>query len=151
MNNTKKYWLSVVSREHILKGVEWGIAQVCHGKERPLKRMKAGDWLVNYSSIESLESREKCQRFTAVGKIKTGDVYQVDMGNGFHPFRIDVDYLKCKEANIRPLLEVLQFIPNPKRWGYRFRFGHFEICEDDFLLIANTMGVKDQIKLSAPC
>ena len=146
MNSTRKYWVSVVSRKHILIGIEHCIAQVGHGKELPLKRMRAGDWIVNYSSIESLENRKKCQRFTAIGKIRTGNVYQVDMGNGFKPFRIDVDYLRCNEADIRPILDELQFISNPKRWGYPFRFGHFEISEDDFLLISNTMGVIKQVK-----
>ncbi len=33
---TTKYWLGVVSREHVRRGVELGIAQVNHGKRTPL-------------------------------------------------------------------------------------------------------------------
>ena len=35
-----KFWIGVVSKEHVLRGVEGGFCQVCHGKKRPLNRMK---------------------------------------------------------------------------------------------------------------
>lgn len=63
-------------------GIEGGIAQLNHGKKAPLAKMKAGDWIVYYSPRLSLETREPCQHFTAVGKVTTGEVYQYDMGNG---------------------------------------------------------------------
>lgn len=142
MNAEKtRYWMSVVSREHIHRGVEWGIAQVCHGKGGPLRRMKAGDWMINYSSVVSLENKEKLQKFTAIGKVKTGIVYQADMGGGFEPFRVDMEYLPCKEVPIQPYIEALSFIKNPKQWGYPFRFGHFEISDEDFKMLATEMGV----------
>ncbi len=137
---SQKYWMSVVSKDHIQNGIAWGISQVCHGKGSPLKRMRAGDWMINYSSVKSLEHKEKLQAFTAIGRVKTGEVYQVDMGNGFHPFRVDMEYFPCKEVAIQPFIESLSFIKNPKQWGYPFRFGHFEITRDDFLMIAGAMG-----------
>ncbi|MCY7791755.1 hypothetical protein MOE73_14250 [Bacillus haynesii] len=33
----------------------------------------------------------------------------------------------------------LSFIKDEQRWGYSFRFGHFEINEKDFKLIAKKM------------
>ncbi|MEJ1231140.1 MAG: EVE domain-containing protein [Galbitalea sp.] len=42
-------WLGVVSRSHVERGVDLGIAQVMHGKRAGLARMKPGDWLVYYS------------------------------------------------------------------------------------------------------
>jgi hypothetical protein len=41
-------WLGVVSRDHVLRGVE-GIAQIGHGKSGGLRRMSAGDGFVYYS------------------------------------------------------------------------------------------------------
>ena len=38
-----RYWLGVVSREHVLRGVEVGIVQVNHGKRTPLERLSPGD------------------------------------------------------------------------------------------------------------
>jgi hypothetical protein len=28
-----KYWIGVASKEHVLRGVDEGFAQVCHGKK----------------------------------------------------------------------------------------------------------------------
>ena len=37
-----RFWVGVVSKEHVLRGVEGGFCQVCHGKKAPLNRMKGG-------------------------------------------------------------------------------------------------------------
>ncbi len=47
-----KFWIGVVSKEHVLRGVEGGFCQVCHGKKRPLNRMKKGDYL--YTTVPSI-------------------------------------------------------------------------------------------------
>ena len=62
------------------------------------------------------------------------------MGGGFEPFRVDVDWLACDEAPIRPLITRLSFVRDPSHWGAAFRFGHLEVPEADFRLIAAAMG-----------
>ena len=37
-----RYWVGVVSKNHVLRGVEGNFCQVCHGKGGPLNRMKKG-------------------------------------------------------------------------------------------------------------
>jgi predicted RNA-binding protein len=138
---TPRYWIGVVSKNHVARGVVGGLAQLGHGKRAPLARMKAGDWLIYYSPKIAMDGDEPCQAFTAIGVVKTGEIYEGNMGGGFVPNRLDVDYQQCVDAPIRPLIEKLAFIEDPKRWGYKFRFGHFEIGEADFLLIAAAMGV----------
>ncbi len=64
-----RYWIGVVSRDHVLRGVEGGFAQVCHGKERPLKRMHQGDWLIYYSPRISMGKGTPLQAFTAIGRV----------------------------------------------------------------------------------
>jgi hypothetical protein len=49
-----RYWIAVASREHVLKGVAGGFCQACHGKRTPLALMMPGDWVVYYSSKETL-------------------------------------------------------------------------------------------------
>lgn len=137
-----RFWLGVVSKAHVLAGVEGGFAQLNHGKKAPLTKMKDGDWLIYYSPRLSLESREPYQHFTAVGRVKTGEAYQYDMGNGFVPYRLNVDFAPCREVSIIPLLDKLSFTKDKKNWGQQFRFGHFEIPEDDFMFLASKMGVK---------
>jgi len=136
-----RYWLGVVYKAHIERGIAGGFVQLNHGKKRPLQRMSAGDWLVIYSPRVEFEDKKSLQVFTAVGRIRSGEIYQHDMGDGFVPYRLDVDYVKCEEAEIRPLLDHLSFIPNKQHWGYAFRFGHLEILKEDFTLIAQAMGV----------
>ena len=136
----RRFWIGVVSRSHVRIGAEGGFAQVNHGKKAPLQRMKAGDGLVFYSPKTDYPAGEPLQAFTAVGLVSTGEVYQADMGGGFLPFRVDVAWLPCTEAPIRPLLERLSFIRDPAHWGAAFRFGHLEVPEADFRVIAGAMG-----------
>jgi hypothetical protein len=142
----RRFWIGVVSRAHVRIGVEGGFAQVNHGKKAPLQRMRAGDGLVIYSPKTDYPDGAPLQAFTAIGVVRTGEVYQADMGGGFLPFRVDVDWLPCDEAPIRPLLEQLSCIRDPAHWGAAFRFGHLEIPEADFRLLAAAMSAG----LSAP-
>ena len=137
------YWIGVVSRSHVLRGVAGGFAQMNHGKQAPLKRMKAGDALIYYSPREAYPEGLPLQAFTAMGLIRTGEVYAYDMTNdgvpGFVPWRIDVDYLSVEPANIKPLIADLDFIKDKVHWGAAFRFGQIKISEADFVRIASAM------------
>ncbi len=137
-----KYWIGVASREHVQRGVKEGIAQVCHGKGGPLKRMKPGDWIIYYSPVEFFGQKESCKKFTAMGKIKNKDPYQFCMSKNFISWRRDVDFMKAKEIAIAPLIDQLDFIQNKNRWGFPFRRGCFQISQKDFRFIAQKMGVK---------
>jgi EVE domain len=137
------YWIGVVSRAHVLRGVAGGFAQMNHGKQAPLKRMKAGDALIYYSPREAYPDGVLLQAFTAMGVIRTGEVYTHDMTAdgvpGFVPWRIDVDYVPVRPASIKPLIADLEFITNKVHWGAAFRFGQIKINETDFLRIIAAM------------
>ena len=53
------------------------------------------------------------------------------MGGGFVPFRRDVAYVAAQEASILPLLDDFEFVEDRQRWGYKFRFGLFDISDHD--------------------
>ncbi|MCE2940996.1 MAG: EVE domain-containing protein [Gemmatimonadota bacterium] len=133
-------WVGVVSLQHVMLGVARGFAQVCHGKQAPLRRMAPGDWLVYYSPRDRMDGGSALQAFTAAGRIRPSTVYQVQC-DGFSPYRRDVDFVDCRPAPIRPLLSQLSFTQGLPNWGYRFRLGHFEIDRRDFRLIAQAMGI----------
>ena len=116
-----------------------GFCQLCQGKAAPLKRMTEGDWIVYYSPKARLDGIELCQQFTAIGEVVGSDVYVFDMAPRFAPFRRDIRFAKSQATPIRPLVEKLSFIRDPKRWGYVFRFGHFEMSREDFELISRRM------------
>ncbi|PUE12693.1 EVE domain-containing protein [Limnohabitans sp. T6-20] len=138
------YWIGVVSRSHVLCGVAGGFAQMNHGKQAPLKRMNAGDGLVYYSPREAYPDGAPLQAFTALGFIRTGDVYAHDMTPdgvpGFVPWRIDVDYQTVQTAPIKPLITQLDFITDKTHWCAAFRFGQVKTSEADFRRIAEAMG-----------
>lgn len=137
MNN---FWIGVVSRSHIQRGVQGGFVQLNHGKKAAVQRLKAGDLLAMYSPRTDYPDGETLQAFTAIGEVTTGEVYQVEMTPDFKPFRVDVEFHACHEAPIRPLIEQLSFIKDKTHWGSAFRFGYLRVPEDDFRLIAQAMG-----------
>ena len=116
--------------------------QVCHGKGGPLRRIRAGDGVVCYSPTVSFRGKDRLQAFTAIGVAEGERTYQVDMGNGFRPFRRDVDYAEAEPVSILPLLERLELTRGKRNWGYPFRFGLVEITKSDFDTISAAMAAK---------
>lgn len=134
-----KFWCGVVSREHIKRGEAGGFCQVCHGKKGPLARMSVGDGIVFYSPVLEFKGTEKCQKFTAIGHVTGEDTYQFQMAPDFIPYRRDIAYLPCREISIHPLLDRLDLTAGKQNWGYKFRFGHFELSARDFEMIGRLM------------
>ncbi len=134
-----KYWIIVASKDHLQRGLTGGFIQANHGKAAPLKRMKAGDWVIFYSPKLEYEKPEKLQSFTAICKVRDENIYQHDMGDGFVSFRRNVEFLPSKDISILPLINDLTFIKDKTHWGAPFRFGTLQIPEEDFRLIAEKM------------
>ncbi|KTC86450.1 EVE domain-containing protein [Legionella brunensis] len=132
-------WLAVASAEHVRQGRQAGFMQVCHGKESPLRRIKYGDHVVYYSPTLNFGGKEKCQLFTAIGTVLSGEPYQVEMSSGFHPYRRNVAWASSIETPILPLLDCLEFTKNKKNWGYQFRYGLISISERDMTIISKAM------------
>ena len=131
-----RFWIGVVSKEHVLRGVEGGFCQVCHGKKAPLNRMKKGDYLLYYSPKYQLNGQEKLQAFTAVGKILDDTAYQVEMFEDFFPFRRDVSYYQpVKDCHI----EQVRTHPEWRQYASQIRYGHFEVSKEFFLYIFEQM------------
>jgi hypothetical protein len=136
-----KYWVGVVSKEHVTRGVNLGIAQIGHGKRSGLVRMKPGDGFIYYSPKERFSGNTPLQSFTAIGIIADDDIWQADEGD-FQPWRRRVEYVKSDDAPIQPLLDELSFTAGKTNWGYGFRYGLFEITAEDFNTIAGAMNAK---------
>jgi len=134
-----KYWVIVASKDHVKNGTAEGIAQACHGKSSSLKKMKKEDFVIYYSGKQTLGKADKCQEFTALGKVMDDEVYQFQVTEDFCPSRRNIEFLPSKEVSILPLINDLDFIQNKKSWGYPFRFGFFEINQHDFDLISSKM------------
>jgi hypothetical protein len=134
-----KYWIGVVSRAHVQLGVRDGFIQLSHGKKAPLQKLHAGDCLAIYSPRTDYPDGAPLQAFTAIGTVKSGEVYQAEMAPDFKPYRLDVAFAPCREAPIKPLLEQLSFIRSKTHWGAAFRFGYLQVPAEDFARIADAM------------
>lgn len=136
-----KYWIAVASADHARRG-RAGFMQVNHGKQAPLRRLSAGDGVAYYSPTTTFRGGDKLQAFTLIGRVRDGEIYVGEMGEGFTPWRRNVDYAASHDAPIAPLLDTLEFTRGNKNWGYQMRFGLFEISEADFRAIAAAMGAE---------
>ncbi|RZM06009.1 MAG: EVE domain-containing protein [Pedobacter sp.] len=143
MKEQTQYWIAVVSKNHLMRGVNGGFMQANHGKEAPLKKLDRDDWVLFYSPKETFEGKDLLQAFTAIGQVADDKIYQHTMTGDFIPYRRDMVFYKCEEIPIAPLIDQLDFIENKKSWGFKFRFGFFEIPEQDFKLISSAM-IKDK-------
>lgn len=139
MNGTERYWITVVSKDHIKRGVAGGFMQANHGKPGALKKLHVNDWVIFYSPKVTYEGDEKLQAFTAIGQVTGSEVYQHKVSDDFIPYRRDIRFYTCKEVPFIPLIAQMEFISNKKAWGYHFRFGFFEIGKTDFNLIRSKM------------
>ncbi|GEM47099.1 EVE domain-containing protein [Deinococcus cellulosilyticus] len=137
-----RYWIGVVSQEHVQRGVQGNFCQVCHGKQAPLKKMQPGDMLIYYSPRTSYPAGEALQEFTAMGQVQSAEPYQVEMWPDFHPYRKDVQYLDVNPVPIHSIKEQLEFTHG--NWGFQLRKGHFEISKHDFDVIAQRMGLSPE-------
>ncbi len=141
MKGDPRFWIGVVSRDHVRTAVAGGFIQLGHGKRAPVDELSPGDWLALYSPRTSLAEREALGAFTAIGRVAGGPAYDVEQAPGFRPVRRDVAYLAAQEAAIRPLVPSLDVLAARPNWGVVFRRSVFEVTHTDFERIASTMRV----------
>lgn len=132
-----RFWIGVVSREHVLIGVAGGFAMLNHGKLAPLQRMSPGDWLIYYSPKTAYPDGAPLQAFTAIGQIADHAPYQAEMRPGMMGFRRDVAFLDGTETPMNALRDRLEFTRSP--WGMLARRGMFGISAADFQTIRDAM------------
>ncbi|MFQ6396425.1 EVE domain-containing protein [Nocardia sp. KC 131] len=139
-----RYWLGVVSREHVLRGVELGIAQANHGKRSAVERLGPGDGFVYYSPREGMRAGAPIRSFTAIGTIDDRSAWQAEPqefpgGGCFQPWRRSVSYrAEAREVPIESLRDRLDLTSAPN-WGMVLRRGLIELSAHDYALIAHAM------------
>ena len=80
------------------------------------------------------------QAFTAIGRVRAGTVYQVEVDPGFRPFRLDVEYLRRGARAGQATVAGALVHPRKTHWGAAFRFGVVRVPAADFARIAAAMG-----------
>ena len=134
-----KYWIGVVSADHVARGVEQGVMRIGHGKRIGVAKQQKGDWLIYYSPRQTVDSKDPLQTFTALGQITDDEPYQVAVTEDFKAWCRNVSYEPVKPLPIRPILDELSFIKDKTHWGIAFRYGILQISKEDFDLIADLL------------
>ncbi|MCX4092327.1 EVE domain-containing protein [Nocardia sp. alder85J] len=135
-----RYWLAVVSRDHVHRAVKLGIAQANHGKRAAVERMAPGDGLVYYSPRTGIRDGEQIRSFTALGAVDDASPWQAeDQGGGFCPWRRSVTYQEAaQDVPIDRLRGELELTATPN-WGIVLRRGLVELTAHDYAAISRAM------------
>jgi len=143
MPSPRRYWVNVISLDHVKLAIEGGFTQANHGKRSGLESLREGDVLIFYSPRETRpKSAKPVQEFTGAGVVQSRKPYQVEISDEWKPWRLDLKYaLPVKKAGIKKLIDRLEFIKKKKKWGYYLRRSLFPITEHDGTLILQRMGV----------
>lgn len=134
-----KYWINVITKDHVLAGMAGGFTQANHGAATTLQLLREGDIIFFYSPGTLFRAGEILQAFTAVARVADGEAHQVTLSPRMKPWRRNVIPLRCEEAAIKPLIAELDFINDKAHWGLSLRGGLFEIGKDDAQRIAAAM------------
>jgi hypothetical protein len=141
----RQFWVGVVSREHVHRGVEGGFIQLSHGEESTAAAHACRRWSRHTRRERRIRAASRCST-SLPSVIATGQIHQVEMSEDFKPYRVDVSFFKSTEVPIKPLVDRLSFIKNKTHWGAAFRFGYIKVPAPDFALIAEEMGVKQEVE-----
>lgn len=92
--------------------------------------------MIYYAPKISLHTNQPYQKFMAVGQVLEGEAYPFEMFPGFIPYRKNVSFQKVTS----PLsLDGISRFPIWQEYLSKLRFGHFEIPEELFEIIAFSM------------
>lgn len=131
--------MGVVHRDHVRRGVELGIVQTNHGARQGVATLRPGDGFVFYSPRDAYPDGRSLRKFTAIGLVAPGDIWQADQGE-FRPWRRKVDWDEsATAAPITPLLDVLELTRGIRNWGLQLQKGLLELSAHDFGIIAHQM------------
>mgnify|MGYP001820658999 CR=1 FL=1 len=133
-----KYWVGVVGAQHAVTGRERDICAFSHGKEQAISRLSPGDRFAYYAPREGFREGDVVQSFVSRGTVTECGPFEADFDGSPAWVRAATYDIEAR-ASVRPLLEPLAFVANPKNWGMAFRRSLFEISAEDFALIDAAM------------
>ncbi|MDF0601764.1 EVE domain-containing protein [Psychromarinibacter sp. C21-152] len=135
-----RYFVGVVHRRQAAMARAAGIVAFSHGRAAPVKSLAPGDRVVFYAPKTDFDG-DPVQAFVAHARV-TGDApRERDFATGMTGWCRDAAFDEVTAAPVRPLLDHLSFVKNPRHWGMAFRQGKFEISGSDYRLIADALGV----------
>ncbi|MEE4199953.1 hypothetical protein [Erythrobacter sp.] len=135
-----RYYLYAASLDHSMDAQERSICFL-GTSEDVAADADDGDGVVIYTPTTEYKRGESVQKFTAIGRITGDDIVSDPIDSGRLYARC-VDYrVSARDADVRPLLEKLEFVGDADNWGVYFRNPKREIPEADWCRIAEAMGL----------
>lgn len=134
-----RYFMGIAERVHARLCMEEGVVVLGIKGPSGVKNVSVGDKVIYYSPKTEPEGKT-LQAFTAIGEVVGDHAYERDFDGGHTLWVRSVDWRKdATEVPIRPLLEKLSFVKNPKNWGFYMRGSKREIPAEDYAVIAGAM------------
>lgn len=133
-----KYWVGVVGAKHAVIGRKRGFCAFSHGKLQAISKLTPGDRFAYYAPRKGYREGDVVQAFVATGTVSEGEPFETDF-DGYPAWARAASYNLETRASVRPLLENLVVVSNPKNWGIAFRRSLFEISAEDFALVDSAM------------
>lgn len=118
-----------------------GVVAFSHGREAPVKALDPGDRVIYYAPRTDFDG-DPVQAFVAHARVTGAAPREREFQGGRIGWCRDATFDDVTEVPVRPLLEQLSFVKDPRHWGMAFRRGKFEMSQKDYRLIAEAMGVE---------
>jgi hypothetical protein len=137
---TQKFYIGVVARDHALIAAKAGYCSFSHGKQATVDKLNIGDQFVFYAPKSGVMEGETVQAFVALGTV-TGEqsVERMWADTKFSAWTKEAAFVPINEVPVKPMLDDLSFVSNPRYWGMAFRRSFFEITPEDFSKIHKAM------------
>lgn len=148
-----RYWVAVLSKDHVKDAVKKGYCEFKNGTRLPFKNVNPHSWFVYYSPgtkplqvirEKGREAGRKVQAFTAIGQVLPGEPYSVDTGHT-RVYRRRARYVpNSSDAPLAPLMPELSFFKKHDKsrpWGIQFQGGLIEVKKTDFFALCKAMNV----------
>lgn len=134
-----RYWINVVSKDHVVAGMAGGFTQAHGDRAEQLKLLEKGDLIFFYSPGTLFRAGELLQSFTAVAQITDDAPHAGPPSANANALRRNLRPLPCEEAPLTPLVPQLNFITDKTDWSTSLPRGLVAIAEDDARRIAGAM------------
>ena len=134
-----RYYLGIAERNYARLCVEAGVVVLGIKGPAGVRKLSVGDGVIYYSPKTEPDG-ETLQCFTAIGEVTGEAPWEREFEGGTTLWVRDIAWrTEAREVPIRPLLETLSWVKNPRNWGFYMRGSSREIAGEDYAAIAGAM------------
>lgn len=131
-----RYWIGVIAGEHAAFAAREGICAFSFGKETAVSKLATGDRFAFYSPKTGVNEGSPLQSITAIGTVTGAEPYERNWAGTESKAWVRVaDFDDIRITPVKPLIEHLTFVSNPRYWGMAFRRSLFEVSAEDFAIL----------------